>query len=215
MFVCLLIFLGVYFYFLYDGLSGRRSDRVIAGAQQVATALPGSGVGEILQFGAVGGPVTPQTIIMVTNTPEATATPGREEAVAEPTAIATLRVDALPEGYTRVRIVGRFSNYWPRNGGINGQGDYETFADGSRVDLAVNEQHRVVACPNELLLGTRIEFPPGSGVIWQCRDRGAAITFYYSEAGLPIYWFDFLWPDPFVDYGSYIQVDLFVPCNDC
>ena len=118
-----------------------------------------------------------------------------------------------PEGYAKVRVVGRFSNYWPANGGINAQGDGEYFADGSRVDTALVEGWNVIACPPELLLGTRIEYPPQSGVVWTCRDRGQAITFYYGESGLPIYWFDFLSEVAWVDYGSYIQVDMFVPCT--
>jgi hypothetical protein len=121
--------------------------------------------------------------------------------------------DPLPHGYVRMRAVGRFSNYWPPLGGTNCFSDCEHFADGGRVDEAIVEGQRVVACPRDLLLGTRIEWPTGSGVVWTCRDHGEAITFYYSETGLPVYWFDFLSPDAFVDFGSFIQVDIYVPCE--
>ena len=121
--------------------------------------------------------------------------------------------DLLPAGYVRMRAVGRFSNYWPPLGGTNCFSDCELFADGGRVDEAIVEGQRVIACPRELLLGTRIEWPTGSGVVWTCRDYGEDIFFYYSESGLPVYWFDFMSPDAFVDFGSYIQVDIYVPCD--
>jgi hypothetical protein len=121
--------------------------------------------------------------------------------------------DPLPPGYVKMRAVGRFSNYWPPLGGTNCFSDCELFADGGRVDEAIVEGQRVIACPRELLLGTRIEWPTGSGVVWTCRDYGEDIYFYYSESGLPVYWFDFLSPDAFVDFGSYIQVDIYVPCE--
>lgn len=117
----------------------------------------------------------------------------------------------LAIGYEKVTVLGRFSNYFPALSGINCSADCELLADGTRTDTAVNEGYRVVACPQELLLGTRIEYPPNSGLVWTCRDRGGEIYFYYSENGTPIYWFDFLSPEAWVDYGSYIQVQVWVP----
>lgn len=128
-----------------------------------------------------------------------------------PPAPDTIGSDGLPPGYRRQTILGRFSNYWPPLGGINCAGDCEHLADGTRTDRAIQEGWRVVACPPEILLGSRIEWPPGSGVVWVCRDRGEAITSYFAENGLQVFWFDFLMPQAAVDYGSYIQVDLFVP----
>lgn len=183
-----------------------------AGAPPVhvgATSQPGQVIGSLFATPtptAMPEPVRvevdlPEQILLVTPTAQGVPLPDGQD-VNQPGSV---------EGYDKVLIVGRFSNYWPASGGINAQGDAEHFADGSRVDQALAEGWRVVACPTELLLGSRIEWPPDSGLVWTCRDRGEAITFYYSDNGLPIYWFDFLAPDAFVDYGSYIQVQLYVP----
>lgn len=134
-----------------------------------------------------------------------------QAAVAMATATPVVVQPAQLTGYEQQRIIGRFSNYWPPAGGLNCFTDCEHFFDGGRVDQAIAEGQLVVACPHELLIGSRIEWPPDSGLIWTCRDRGEAITYYVSEGGVPIWWFDFLMPDPAVDWGSYIQVDLFVP----
>lgn len=117
----------------------------------------------------------------------------------------------VPDGYTKQMIVGRFSNYWPPLGGTNCFSDCELFADGSRVDQAIAEGWRVVACPADWLLGTRFEWPPDSGHVWTCRDRGEDIYSYVAESGLVVYWFDFLSPTAFVDFGSYIQLQVWVP----
>jgi hypothetical protein len=143
-----------------------------------------------------------------TPTPELTVTPVALTATPTPTFLPTMEI-----GYSKVTIVARFSNYWPPLGGTNCFNDCEHFTDGERVDQAMAENWRVVACPQELLLGTRIEYPPDSGVIWICRDRGDEIYFYFSEAELPIYWLDFMSEIAWVDYGSYIQVQVYVP-ND-
>lgn len=144
---------------------------------------------------------TPLQIVVQLNT----ATPN-------PTVQATPFVGVdLSVGYTKQLILARFSNYFPALSGINCATDCELLADGTRTDEVVNEGMKVVACPNELLLGTRIEYPPDSGLVWTCRDRGSEIYFYYTETGTPIYWFDFLSPTAWVDWGSYIQVQVWVP----
>jgi hypothetical protein len=143
---------------------------------------------------------------------EAVGTPEPTQEQVTPTATVTPTFSpTLDMGYTKVMIVARFSNYWPPFGGTNCFADCAHFADGERVDQAIAESWKVVACPEELLLGTRIEYPPNSGVIWVCRDRGSDIYFYYSESELPIYWFDFMSEVPWVDFGSYIQVQVYVP----
>lgn len=185
----------------YQQLAGRLEVQ----ATDVAEARPGGVRITGGTFTPVPGPEatpTPLRVVLEVVTPTPVYVPPGPDTVAS---------DGLPVGYRRQTIVGRFSNYWPPLGGINCHNDCEYLADGSRTDQAIREGWRVVACPPELLLGTRIEWPPGSGVVWVCRDRGQAITFYYGQNGLPIYWFDFLNEHAFVDYGSYIQVDLFVP----
>lgn len=148
-------------------------------------------------------------IEIVTPTPRPTQIPADvpNSPVAEPSRVE----DALPDGYSRQLLVGRFSNYWPPYGGTNCFDDCELFADGTRVDQAIMEGWRVVACPADWLLGTRFEWPPDSGHVWTCRDRGEDIYSYVAESGLVVYWFDFLSPTAFVDFGSYIQLQVWVP----
>lgn len=163
-----------------------------------------------LSLGASASPdvqETPTNLMLVVEI--ATATPNPQ---VTPLIVPTEYVgQELASGYTKVTVLGRFSNYFPALSGINCAADCELLADGTRTDTAVNEGFKVVACPQELLLGTRIEYPPDSGLVWTCRDRGGEINFYYSENGTPIYWFDFLSPVAWVDYGSYIQVQVWVP----
>jgi hypothetical protein len=196
------------------GISDRGAARLEAQEERLAE-LQAEAQGLTVVVTPTQGPTEVPYVLLVTPTPLITyemlqATAGAELAISEAD---DAWADPLPEGYTKIMVVGRFSNYWPPSGGINAQGDAELFADGSRVDKAIVERERVVACPVELLLGTRIEYPPNSGMVWTCRDRGGAITFYYAESGLPIYWFDFMSEIPFVDYGSYIQVQIYFPCS--
>lgn len=160
----------------------------------------------------VGQSVTIEEVIVQAVLPTAQEVP-MSTAVPQVLTVQGFTGQELPQGYLRMRAVARFSRYWPPLGGTNCFTDCELFADGGRVDEAIAEGQRVLACPVELLLGTRVEWPPESGVVWTCRDRGEGINFYYSENGLPVYWLDFLSENDFVDYGSYIQVDIFVPCE--
>lgn len=151
-------------------------------------------------------PTEPGIVLLVTPTPQPTmpVTPSPvEEIVNQP--------DNGLEGYIKQTIVGRFSNYWPPYGGTNCFTDCESFADGTKFDTAFSEGWKVLACPREWLLGTRFEYPPDSGLIWTCRDYGDDIYAYQAENGLMIYWFDFLSPTAFVDFGSYIQVQVYIP----
>ncbi len=159
--------------------------------------------------GAQDGPGAILPTVEVKSTPTVIPQPGEAQ-----------NVDRLPlveaetgRSYAKQLVVARFSNYWPPYGGINCFNDCEHFADGARVDQAILEGWHVVACPAEWLLGTRIEYPPKSGVLWICRDRGEDIFLYHGENGLPIYWIDFLSQTAWVDFGSYIQIQLYVPCD--
>lgn len=185
-----------------------RDDRLAAAQVQSEAEVSSNGVAEIRQV-EQEITVTPPVPIAEETVPLEVQEFEKVEIVLTPTPV----LGEVFEGYGTKRIVGRFSNYWPPYGGTNCFSDCEYFADGNRVDQAIAEGWRVVACPRELLQGTRIEYPPKSGLIWTCRDYGDAIFLYYGETGLPIYWFDFLSPDPWVDYGSYIQVDIHIPCG--
>lgn len=181
---------------------GWRGDQAVAARSTLEAMLPTP----------VGQNVTIEELVIQADLIVPTAEPV-ETAVPQFFTVQGSLGDQLPSGYLRMRAVARFSRYWPPLGGTNCFSDCELFADGGRVDQAIAEGQRVLACPRELMLGTRIEFPPESGVVWTCRDYGDDIYFYYSENGLPVYWLDFLSEYDFVDYGSYIQVDIFVPCE--
>lgn len=196
-FQCYLFWKPVQFYLGIDTYSSAEATQQTRPTSQVVVVSPLEVVGGGVVIEGYGEPT-------ISPTPEPTISP---------TVTPTSSVVNI-QGYKKELVVGRFSNYWPPFGGLNCLTDCELFADGYRVDQAIIEGWKVVACPRELLLGTRIEYPPDSGVIWICRDYGDAITFYYSDSGLPIYWFDFLSSTAWVDYGSYIQVQMFIPCYE-
>jgi len=206
--ICLIIY--PFYYVMVSDVGSSRAPEFSPGAVDDVGGVAGGGDSRQVLVPSIGSEPTPVRVEVSVEIIQPTALPSAEVPPL-PLALAGSQFYALPAGYERLRIVGRFSNYWPPFGGSNCHADCELFADGGRVDEAIIEGLRVVACPVELLMGTRIEWPPSSGVVWTCRDRGGAITFYFSESGLPVYWFDFLSPDAFVDYGSYIQVDLWSP----
>ena len=179
-----------------------RDERLAAAQSETGAVVNSIGVAKVREIGPT--PTVESEVLI----PSPTA-----EELQQATLTATPILGEVYEGYGTKRIVGRFSNYWPPYGGTNCFSDCEQLADGNRVDQAIAEGWKVVACPREIILGTRIEYPPGSGLIWTCRDYGDDIFLYYGESGLPIYWFDFMSPDAWVDYGSYIQVDIHVPCG--
>lgn len=102
----------------------------------------------------------------------------------------------------------RFSNYWPPYGGQNCDADCEHLADGSSWRELYAQGLRIAACPAQFPFGTLIEFPPGSGQVWNCLDHGGSIT---MAADGSWFWLDFLDPVAFVDYGSWIWVKVHVP----
>ena len=211
--IAAIVFFGymVYRPLAFNAQRAASRDERIAAAEAEKVAASSVGIAQIREIG-----VQPTATLQPTETVqevELVQLDQKEirevEAFLTPTPI----MGSVNEGYGTMRVVGRFSNYWPQFGGTNCFGDCEHFADGNRVDQAIAEKWKVVACPRELLPGTRIEFPIESGLIWTCRDYGDAIFLYYGETGLPIYWFDFLSDTAWVDYGSYIQVDIHVPCG--
>lgn len=183
-----------------------REERLATAQADTSANISSVGIAEIREIGAIAAP-TNDSVLEVTEAVQV------ESTLDLPTFTATPILGQTYEGYGTLRVVGRFSNYWPPFGGTNCFSDCELFADGNRVDQAITEGWKVLACPREILPGTRIEFPIESGLIWTCRDYGEAITMYFAESGLPIYWFDFLSDTAFVDFGSYIQVDIHVPCG--
>ena len=101
-------------------------------------------------------------------------------------------------------VVAKFSNYYPPFGGMNCHAENcDLLADGSSVQDVINKGWKVCACPEPFVFGTLFEFPPGSGVLWECRDRGGMITYSDDKT---FFWLDFFTDISYVDYGAFIQV---------
>ncbi len=216
-FAAALLAIGLFGYMVYRPLAfnaemrASRDERLATAQADTSANISSVGIAEIREIGATAIPIH-EPSLKVTEAVQIVPTfdlPTSGRTTLTPTPV----LQSAYEGYGTMRVVGRFSNYWPPYGGTNCFSDCELFADGNRVDQAIVEGWKVVACPRELLPGTRIEFPLESGLIWTCRDYGDAIYLYHGQTGLPIYWFDFLSDSAWVDFGSYIQVDIHVPCG--
>jgi len=101
-------------------------------------------------------------------------------------------------------VLAKFSNYYPPRGGINCHNDNcDLLADGTMVVDVIKNNWRVCACPEPFQFGTLFEFPPGSGVLYECRDRGGMVVYGEDRTW---FWLDFFEDISFVDYGTFIQV---------